>query len=177
MVRPVLVVLLLALPGMVRAETYVSPMLGFFEAGVICSRGYRDTIPSPDMIAGEAYVVLETPEIISHSRVVPAVPGMGFGVFTASKGDAIAGVELRIYHPPMGPEGLTTQHRQGMIVPAGEQGYRGYVFDFDYELLPGAWRIAAYLDGEPVYEVDYTVVPPADAPDLAARCSLSELLG
>jgi hypothetical protein len=59
---------------------FVSPMVGFFEAGVICAQDGYGVRHAPDTIAGTTHVVEDAPPFVSNGRVVPAVLGIGFGV-------------------------------------------------------------------------------------------------
>jgi hypothetical protein len=55
-------------------------MIGFFEAGVICSQTNNVLRYAPNTLASNAHFITNSPPFISKGRVVPAVLGIGFGI-------------------------------------------------------------------------------------------------
>lgn len=163
---------LAALPAL--AET-VSPEIGFFEAGVLCSPDDIATAPAPDTIAGFTNIIEGDPPFVSTGRVVPGVIGVSFGVKSqAAKADFPA-VTIVVTHPPMGPEGVTRQSYSSDII-ASDTSLTFYELEYDYEVVLGDWTFTA-MDGDRVlFSTTFTVVPPAQIPELAGICGYEDLL-
>jgi len=51
-----------------------------------------------------------------------------------------------------------------------------FQFDFENELQPGDWRIAAMIDGEVAFDVGFTVRPASDLPEMVGLCQGGSLL-
>lgn len=164
--------------GLVLAEgsEFVSPMLGFFEAGVVCApeaTGQRD---APGTVAGTTHVVDQAPPFVSDRRIVPAVLGVGFGVRAGLGFAAQDAVVMTVTHPPFQGTGATTQSFVTSIGSTDAPGITFYQFDETYELALGDWTMTATTGVATLYEVTFTVVDPALVPDLANACDYQDLL-
>lgn len=154
----------------------VSPFLGSFEAGILCAQEPSGIREAPDTVAGTTHVIDTSPDFVNTGRVVPAVIGIGFGV-RAGLGDVgLDGVLMTVTHPPLEGSGVTEQSFMTSIGSSDEPGLTFYQFDEDYELALGEWRMTATTADAQLYDVTFTVVPPAALPELAGACGYLDLL-
>lgn len=173
-----LVAALCILPSFGWAEDFISPLIGSFEAGVLCAPDATSEREAPDTLAGTTHVIDEAPPFVSHGRIVPAVIGVGFGVKSGTKDMfGLDGVTIAITHPPMGPEGITSQSFVSSIGVPSDPGISFYQFDYDYELVLGDWTIEARIGDAVFYSTSFTVVSPDLIPELAEVCGYVDLLG
>ena len=143
--------------------------------GLICPPPDGERRPAPDTLSGWVHVPQEPILRQADSRLVPAVLGIGFGVwFSLTDSDA---VDLRytITHPPMPPGGEMTQSWEVVIGP-GNASSAFFQFDHPEEVQPGDWMISASSDGAEVFAVGFTVLPPRALPALADLCDQDTLL-
>lgn len=164
-------------PVFAESTDFVSPLLGTFEAGVLCAPDTQENRAAPDTIAGQTHVIDETPPFVSRGRVVPAAYGIGFG---ASAGlmseDGMDNVTITFTHPPFKGFTATEQSFLSHIGPKDDPAISYYQFDHDYELALGTWVMTAEKEGATLFEVTFTVVPPSALPGLAAACGYTDLL-
>lgn len=158
---------------------FVSPMLGFYEAGVLCAHDGGTLRKAPDTIAGSTHVVDDAPPFVSNGALVPAVIGIGFGVRAGLLGDLEDdGVVMRITHPalPGDGNGVTSQSFVTSIGSETSPSMTFYQFDYDYELALGDWTMSASVNGVTLYQTTFSVVSPATLPQLAEVCGYLDLL-
>lgn len=156
---------------------FISPLIGFYESGVLCAPETVVTRDAPDTVAGTTHVVEEAPPFVSSGRLVPAVIGIGFGVRAGLASDLGAeGVLMSVTHPPFSGSGVTEQSFVTYVGTRTDPGITFYQFDYGYELALGDWTMKATLNGVTLYEATFTVVPPAALPELAGVCGYSNLL-
>ncbi|MDC1397191.1 DUF3859 domain-containing protein [Octadecabacter sp.] len=156
---------------------FVSPMLGFYEAGVICAPDATVTREAPDTLAGTTNVVEDAPSFVSRARLVPAVIGIGFGVRAGlASPDGTDGVTMTVTHPPLSDSGTTIQSFVTAVGGKDTPGITFYQFDYDYELALGDWTMTATVGAVTLYETTFTVVPPQALPQLAGACGYLDLL-
>ncbi|AGI66069.1 hypothetical protein OAN307_c03100 [Octadecabacter antarcticus 307] len=156
---------------------FTSPMVGFFEAGVICAQPSDGARDAPDTIAGSTHVIEDAPPFVSKGRAVPAVLGIGFGVRSGLVSEfGQDGVLMTITHPPLDGSGVTEQSFTTNIGSNVDPSVTFYQFDFGYELALGEWVMTASLNGYPIYETTFTVVSPSALPELAGVCGYLDLL-
>ncbi|SLN29186.1 DUF3859 domain-containing protein [Pseudooctadecabacter jejudonensis] len=157
-------------------DAFQSPLLGLFEAGVLCAQDEGTSRAAPDTVAGTTHVVTRAPEFISDGRLVPAVIGVGFGVRSGLRDGMMQdGVTMTVTHPPFAGSGATQQSFQTRIGSDTDPGITFYQFDYDYELALGDWTMTASLGAVTLYEVTFTVVPPETLPNLADACGYQNL--
>lgn len=90
----------------------------------------------------------------------------GFGIqvrLTRSDGGQLpTRVEARVAHPTFTrPDGATsTEDRFPSDVIRGVS-HIGFTFDYEWEMVPGAWSIAVFVRGAEVARRDFTVVSPS----------------
>lgn len=168
-----LLVLLSAAPA--SAEDVVSPLLGYFEAGIVCAQEVIANEPAPDTIAGFTNVIEDVPAFVSTGRLVPGVLGVGFGVKTAAaRDDIFLDLTVTVTHPPMGPDGVTEQSFPGRL--GGEVGISFYELEFPYEVVTGEWTFTARTPKAVIWSASFTVVGPQALPELAGVCGYADLL-
>ncbi|PVA06382.1 DUF3859 domain-containing protein [Thalassorhabdomicrobium marinisediminis] len=159
--------------------TSTSPRLGFFKAGVLCAQDSLETRAAPDTVAGTTHVIDEAPPFVSPGPRVPAVIGIGFGVRAGLKGDfGQDGVTMTVTHPPFtgAGKGATRQSFVTSLSTSHSPSITFYQFDYPYELALGEWTMTAEAAGEILYQVSFTVVPPAALPELANACGYQDPL-
>lgn len=156
---------------------FISPVIGSFEAGILCAQESGETREAPDTVAGTTHVIDEAPPFVSNGRAVPAVLGIGFGVKSGVAAEAgLADVRMTLTHPAFAGSGATEQSFTTYIGPATDPGLTFYQFDYGYELALGDWTMTAQAAGVTLFETTFTVVPPAALPELAGVCGYLDLL-
>ncbi len=135
-----------ALPGVVKIE------YGYFCA--LEAVGERE---AQDTVSGVVRQVEGAPQFIEHGSLVPAVIGIGFGVYVQVEPQYEGLVIAITENPPMGPNGQTRQSFTTTLSSI-EQSYVGFAFEHGYELVTGPWRMSAELNGRLIYSVDFQVV-------------------
>ena len=157
------------------ANVESSPLVVYVESGVACQAERIGSVPAPNSVAGESYLITGDVQFISHEHMVPAVIGVSMGLkVTVSVPGGLDGVLLSVTHPPMGPQQVRRQTFVGSISD-GAASQRFYSFDYDYELLPGTWTLEAKHGKELIYRATFEVVPPEVLPDLASACGYEDL--
>lgn len=162
-----------------QADDFKSPLLGFYDAGVLCAQDPSTVRDAPGTVAGTTHVIEEAPPFVSKGRLVPAVIGIGFGVRAGIAGDlGQDGVVMRVTHPALsgGGQGATEQTFVTTIGSELSPGITFYQFDYAYELALGDWTMTATVGDETLYEATFTVVPPSALPELAGVCGYLDLL-
>jgi hypothetical protein len=122
-----------------------------------------------DQVAGEV-------RAFALTQVVPAIPGLAFGVeLRLEDGATLPGTVAVTTHPPMGEQGVTEQFWPDDL---SDQDWAAnmYRFDFDYELLLGRWTMQLQRDGVTYSYVEFDVVPPPEGMTLESLCSGEDLL-
>ena len=143
--------------------------------GLICSPPESGRREAPDTIAGWIHVPDEPLRIIHPSTIAPAVLGMGFGVEFTIAGDAPLALRYTVTHPPMPPEGRTSQGWDGTAMPGMEDAIF-FQFDTEEELQPGRWSFTASHAGEEIFHAAFDVTTPEAAPHLTGLCREGGLL-
>jgi len=158
-------------------DDFVSPLIGFFEAGVLCAQESGEVRAAPDTLAGTTHVVEDMPPFVSTGRIVPAVLGIGFGVRSGLVADFVQeDVLMTVTHPPLDGSGTTEQSFYTIIGSQYDPGVTFYQFDYGYELALGDWTMSARHNGVTLYETTFTVVSPNALPELAGVCGYLDLL-
>ncbi|MBU2992619.1 DUF3859 domain-containing protein [Octadecabacter sp. 1_MG-2023] len=154
----------------------VSPLLGFYKAGVLCAIEGGVVRDAPNTVAGSTHVVEDAPPFVSEGRLVPAVIGVGFGVRAGIQGTlGQDNVVMTVTHPPLIGNGQTKQSFSTSIGAELTPGITFYQFDYPYELALGDWTMTARSNGVTYYETTFTVVPPETLPELASVCGYTDL--
>lgn len=158
-------------------EDFVSPLIGFYEGGVLCAPNAVETRDAPDTIAGTTNVIKDAPPFVSTARLVPAVLGIGFGVRAGMSSEfGQDGVLMTATHPPLAGSDATSQSFYTYVGSFDDPGITFYQFDHGYELALGDWTMTASYGGLTLYETTFTVVSPATLPQLAGACGYLDLL-
>jgi hypothetical protein len=118
----------------------------------IVERGLYNTQPGTTRLlpSGLGENIVEAAELERSTTAIPARPGISFGFEFTVQGEP-RGAELElttiVVFPPPGllPPGASepvTSSAMPMRVRLGGHGlhYRGYTFDYDWEVAPGPWR-------------------------------------
>jgi hypothetical protein len=169
------IALLSAAPVWAQSIDELGPLMASFRAGIFCAPKVINTTPAPDTVAGVTNIIEDVPPFVSAGRNVPAVLGMGFGILSSSKQQILLDVLVVVTHPPMGEGGVTRQSYYTDVTNTGES-LTLYQFDYAYELVEGPWTITATLGDEVLFRAGFTVVPPAQVPELAGVCGYEDLL-
>jgi len=138
--------------------------------GAFCQVVSVGEVVAPDTLAQKIDLLPDTPEIRWPTNIIPATPGISFGVRTeTADGNVISPVMIEVTHPPFPGSGTT---RQSYISSLGGDGpsMNAYSFDTPEELVTGTWTLRAWQDGAVLYEVAFEVVPPALRPDITGAC-------
>ncbi len=124
--------------------------------------------PAPDTLAGFINTVDPDVNFVSPSREIPAIVGLRFGVRTMARVRPRPGVTITITHPPMEPEGTT--HQSYVITMPVWTRIDGYLFEYERDLVPGDWTISAADGDVTLFTAHFTVVDPAELPELTGLC-------
>lgn len=153
----------------------VSPRVADLVGGLFCAPPDGARRDAPDTMSGWIHVPDEPVVMFATGNEAPAVLGLGFGVRfrLADAGDAM--VRYTVTHPPMPPTATTVQSWTSLL-PAGSTDSAFFQFDTPNELQPGDWAFTIEADGEVLFTMAFTVRPPSELPDLAARCQGGSLL-
>ncbi|SFE46260.1 DUF3859 domain-containing protein [Roseivivax sediminis] len=138
--------------------------------GVFCEVPTTGRSEAPGTVAGHVDLFAEVPEFQWLTNVVPAVPGLSFGVKTTARdGMVYDGVVLTLTHPAFRDSGATAQSYVTMLGGASTS-INAYTFDTQEELAPGIWSFTATRNGRVLYSALFEVVPPSAAPEIANAC-------
>ncbi|MGY6535205.1 MAG: DUF3859 domain-containing protein [Pararhodobacter sp.] len=158
-----------ALPAAAEAPLQLSPDVQMLERGLICNPPSAGRRTAPDTVAGWIHVPDEPVRIIRQGSVAPALLGTGFGVEFTLTGEGVIDLRYSVSHPPMAPDGQTTQAWNGRAV-AGMREAIFFQFDTEEELLPGRWVFTASTGEDEVFRAAFDVVDPATVPHLTGLC-------
>jgi hypothetical protein len=164
-----LTALLLPLPALAEPGTHDPAVFASFAAGIVCAEAPFRQDPAPDTITGFVSIVEGGTSVGLATTIVPALPGLAFGIVARHGDTRRDGVTVTVTHPPMGPEGVTVETWSADF-GAGAEIANFFSFDEDYERVPGPWRMEASHDGQMLYAVDFTVIGPAAWPDFRNPC-------
>ncbi|MEX0337472.1 MAG: DUF3859 domain-containing protein, partial [Arenibacterium sp.] len=159
-----LILLLAFVPRFAAAEAKFDASRLVVNFGAFCQMRPVDEMPAPDTHASKIDLLPETPVIRWPTNVIPAMPGVSFGVRTeAPQGQVYYPVLIELTHPPFKNSGVT---RQSYLTELGgeDPSINAYSFDLFEEMVHGRWTFRAYHNGETLYEVAFDVVDPALAP-------------
>lgn len=155
-----------AAPG----ESYVRDPVVLIDHGIICQVTPEGAREAPDTIMGAINLIEQTRDMDVTTRVVPAKAGISFGVkFTLRPGAGDRDVTILVTHPPMGPEGVTTETWTSPL-SEGRASLNMFTFEFPYEMVPGPWIMALEVDGERLMEQHFEVVSELAAPAVLSVC-------
>ena len=158
------------------AQGVMSSAIASLEAGLICPPETVGSAPAPGTLAGTTHIIDQEPPFVANTRRVPAVLGLGFGVKSQSTDRVgLDDVTMVVSHPPMGDRGVTVQEFQTRI-SGDSPSITFYQFDYAYELVPGTWQMTAMSGETALFSVNFEVVAPRDAMDLAGVCAGLDLL-
>ena len=168
--RAFLILLVAFFPIRLTAEAKFDPTRLLVEFGAFCQMRAVDEMPAPDTHASKIDLLPETPEIKWPTNVIPAMPGVSFGVRTeAPQGQTYYPVLIELTHPPFKNSGVT---RQSYVSELGgeDASIHAYSFDLFEEMVHGRWTFRAYHNGETLYEVAFDVVDPSLVPGVGRDC-------
>lgn len=140
-----------------------------FSAGIYCPGEPVDRAEAPGTASGSINIVEPPSEFVVETQRIPAVPGVAFGVLVTLKEGLTYEATIVSSHPPF--TGLDVAQEFWSSTLDDGQNLNGFTFEHDYELQPGTWTYAAMVDGELIYSVEFEVVDPAFAPELAGICA------
>jgi hypothetical protein len=138
--------------------------------GAFCKVQTDRRVPAPDTALGAIEIFTQTPDFLWLTNRVPAAEGISFGVKTeAVTGEVFRDVIIMLTHPPLAGSGITRQSYVTQL-GGGGTGLNAYTFDLPEEMVPGQWVFEALHQGRRLYRVEFTVVPPGLAPQIAGGC-------
>lgn len=159
--------------GPLRAEApraWADPERLRISYGAFCQMPSVGEAPAEDTLARKIDLIDGVPEIRWRTDVVPAAPGISFGILSAADdGRVYDPVRIELTHPPFPGTGTT---RQTYLTRLGGDGpsVNAYSFDLPEEMVPGPWTFRAIHDDGLLYEVTFQVVPAGARPDIAGAC-------
>ena len=151
-------VIALAAAALVASAGASQAGLSLVEAGVVCPeiREATEQMAAPDTVSGFVDLIDEEVTFDVETRGVPLIRHLSFGMRVASDAPEVTDITVVIEHPPFGAD-ATTRESWETTVPANGQALHLFSFDYEYEMVAGAWTFAVELDGERVVEVPFTI--------------------
>lgn len=166
--RAALALLALCAGGAVAAPVPV------IRTGVGCQVAATGQAAAPDTRAGAISLLPQTRILLWERTRLPAMPGVTFGMRLMGDGTARR-VTTTVTHPPMGADRVIVQSWDWLLSGPPSQ-FTGYTLEEPAELLTGTWRITV-TEGDTVLAAqDFTVVPPAQAADIARACASDQAI-
>lgn len=138
--------------------------------GAFCQRPSVGEVPAPDTAAKKIDLIDGTPEIRWPGHVIPAAPGISFGVRTMTHdAESLWPVMIELTHPAFAESG--TSHQTYYTTLGGsDASINAYSFDLPEELVTGTWTLTAVYAGDVLYSVNFEVVPAEALPEIANGC-------
>lgn len=162
-------VLALLLPVAAAAEPRLSGRIDALITGLFCAPDETGRREAPDTMSGWIHVPDEPVEMVAEGVVAPAVLGLGFGVRFRRAGTDLTDIRYEVSHPPMSASGITRQGWDSLSM-GGEWDAIFFQFDEPDELVTGTWAFSAWVGGEELFHMPFTVVEPGQVPELADLC-------
>jgi len=136
--------------------------------GLFCAPPEAGRRAAPGTLSGWVHVPDEPVRMVAEGTVAPATLGLGFGVRFQWQGGA-APIRYVVTHPPMGASGATRQTWDS-VAAGGFEDAVFFQFDVPEEQVTGAWAFQAFVGEAEVFYAPFTVVDPAQVPELVALC-------
>ena len=95
--------------------------------------------------------------------------GIAFGVLLSLEPGLNIDALITSTHPPFPGSDVAQEFWSSNL--DDEANLNGFTFEHDYELQPGTWTYTAVADGEVIYSIEFEVVAPEQAPELAGVCA------
>lgn len=144
--------------------------------GLVCPAGPARKLPAPGTHLGEISQRDQSQKVEYTTQVIPLKKGIGFGVDVNALPDGdMIGVTVTVTHPPYPGTDVTRETWISDVIH-NASNLNFFLFEFDFEMVPGAWSFSAEYLGETLYSVGFTVVDPARVPHLAGICKDPDLL-
>jgi hypothetical protein len=148
------------------APPVTAPGVTIVDLGVYCRPGTTTREDAPGTTLGYIQKLPDMPAMAFRQQVIPARIGVHFGVIVATDRD-IAGLRAETWLPgATKPEVWFTDHT------ADTPRARGFVFEYERELVPGLWVMEAYDGDTLIYRVEWQVVPGDQLPGVSSDCEL-----
>lgn len=163
--------LLLATPACADGHLTADPAaFAWIGAGILCAAETSTRQAAPDTRLGFIDLVEGEITLGRDTAVIPALPGLAFGVLaTVAEGAGRFGVTIVVTHPPTGPEGTMRESWTTDFV-AGDSTANFFRFDLPEERVPGDWTLQAEQEGQVLYTARFRVVDPASLPGFTDPC-------
>lgn len=151
-----------------RAQGGVEYGLTFDGYGVICAIDTEGQRVAPDTESGVLNVVPQGRAFDVVTDVVPAEPGISFGIRTGGVTPALMAARVEVTHPPMGPQDVT---RQSWDYVPGNPALNLFTFEHPYEAVKGLWTFRVLgADGAVLAAKRFSVTDLSEAPAAARAC-------
>lgn len=157
-------------PAMAEVGAFVKAPMTLEGFGVICEVQMQGTRPAPETLSGLLNLVDQDRPIDVETLQVPAEMGLSFGIRASlAPGSAVPDVDVVVTHPPMGPDGVTTE-RWPTPMNFGEASLNLFTFEHEYELVEGAWMFQLERDGRVLLQQPFEVTAPGTVPAVQQTC-------
>lgn len=135
------------------------------EFGTFKKLASHDDVRAPGAIAGARHAVSKV-ELLECTTNIPARVGTSFGFRVMMPGKPSGNVvpctakclHPRLTDPSSGHSSEVEEWDTSGL--AGEEGYTGYTFDNDWELVPGPWTIQVFVNSKLMIEKIFNVYSP-----------------
>ena len=148
------------------AQVKTPQRIQLLEFGTFKKLSSHDDVRAPGAIAGARHAVSKVALLECTTNIAARVgTSFGFRLMMLGKPSGVVApctakcIHPRLTDPSSGHSSEVEQWDTSGL--AGEEGYIGYTFDNNWELVPGPWTIQVFMDSKLVIEKTFNVYSPA----------------
>jgi hypothetical protein len=146
------------------SEATTSPTIQLLEFGTFRKLASTNDVSEPGSLTGARHAVSKV-ALVESTTNVPARISTSFGFrvkFAGKTPDEVVRCTAKCLHPRLTDplSGRSSEVDQWDTSGfSGQDGYIGYTFDNDWELVPGRWKLQVFQDSRLVLEKTFNVEP------------------
>ena len=143
--------------------------------GVFCPSAPESRSEANDTIFGSVGRHRDNPTLLQQTQTIPALDMLRFGVILRYRPPSSEIVNLRIVHPLLGSGGKTTETWTSRW-NSEEMTFHGYTLGLADGSPVGRWTLTGTRSGQPLFSVDFDVVPPTPSDRATQKqCQLKQV--
>lgn len=153
---------------------YENDYIESLDYGLICTLNRSGGTKDANTATGSTQIITGTPSFAARTTTIPAQIGLSFGVRVRAVGPAkLRNVVMSLRHPATGAGNRKTTFESwpATITPQIPPTTSTFTFEQPHELALGRWIFEAHSAGQLLYHVEFNVVAPARAQQLAKLCT------
>ncbi|PTX57287.1 uncharacterized protein DUF3859 [Litoreibacter ponti] len=144
--------------------------------GLVCPAGPARKLPAPGTHLGHITQREAWQKVEFTTQTIPLIKGVGFGVDVNALPDGdMIGVEVTVTHPPYPGTDVTRESWVSDVIH-NASNLNFFLFEHDFEMVPGRWSFEARYGSALLFAVDFNVVDPDTVPHLKGVCRDPALL-